>query len=71
MSMEEFQKLSDLFAEDIYEAISSETCVKNRYSYGGTSYQQVEMQLQLADKLLEAEQGYITEKDAKQAKVQL
>ena len=71
MSMEEFQKLSDLFAKDIYEAISPETCVKNRNSYGGTSYQQVEMQLQLADKLLEAEQGYITEKDAKQAKVQL
>ena len=71
MSMEEFKKLSDLFAEDIYEAISPETCVKNRNSYGGTSYQQVEMQLQLADKLLEAEQGYITEKDAKQAKVQL
>lgn len=71
MSMEEFQKLSDLFAEDIYEAISPEICVKNRNSYGGTSYQQVEMQLQLADKLLEAEQGYITEKDAKQAKVQL
>ena len=71
MSMEEFQKLSDLFAEDIYEAISPETCVKNRNSYGGTSYQQVEMQRQLADKLLEAEQGYITEKDAKQAKVQL
>lgn len=71
MSMEEFQKLSDLFAEDIYEAISPETCVKNRNSYGGTSYQQVEMQLQLADKLLEAEQGYIAEKDAKQAKVQL
>ena len=69
MSMEEFQKLSDLFAEDIYEAISPETCVKNRNSYGGTSYQQVEMQLLLADKLLEAEQGYITEKDAKQAKV--
>lgn len=71
MSMEEFHKLSDLFAEDIYEAISPETCVKNRNSYGGTSYQQVELQLQLADKLLEAEQGYITEKDAKQAKVQL
>ena len=71
MSMEEFQKLSDLFAKDIYEAISPETCVKNRNSYGGTSYQQVEMQLQLADKLLEAEQGYIAEKDAKQAKVQL
>lgn len=71
MSLEEFQKLSDLFAKDIYEAISPETCVKNRNSYGGTSYQQVEMQLQLADKLLEAEQGYIAEKDAKQAKVQL
>ena len=70
MSMDEFKKLSELFEADIYEAISPETCVKNRNSYGGTSYQQVEMQLGLADELMKKEQGFIAEKDAKQAKVQ-
>ena len=70
MSMDEFKKLSELFEADIYEAISPETCVKNRNSYGGTSYQQVEMQLGLADELMKKEQGVIAEKDAKQAKVQ-
>jgi len=45
--------------------------VKNRNSYGGTSYQQVEMQLQLADKLMDAEKEYISDKDGKQAKVEV
>ena len=70
MSMDEFKKLSELFEDDIYEAISPETCVKNRNSYGGTSYQQVEMQLGLADELMKKEQSFIAEKDAKQAKVE-
>ena len=70
MSMDEFKKLSELFEDDIYEAISPETCVKNRNSYGGTSYQQVEMQLGLADELMKNEQKFISEKDAKQAKVE-
>ncbi|MBQ5845295.1 MAG: argininosuccinate lyase, partial [Selenomonadaceae bacterium] len=63
-------ELSDLFEEDIYDAISPETCVKNRNSYGGTSYQQVEMQLKLAADIMAAEKAYVAEKDAKQAKVE-
>ena len=56
MTLEEFRALSDLFAEDIKEAIRPETCVKNRNSLGGTSYSQVAWQLEKA-KMLLAEEG--------------
>ena len=56
MSLEDFQKLSPLFGADIKEAISPETCVKNRNSLGGTSYKQVELQLSAAKELLTAEE---------------
>ena len=56
MSFEDFQKLSPLFGADIKEAISPETCVKNRNSLGGTSYKQVELQLHAAKDLLAAEE---------------
>ena len=56
MSLEDFQKLSPLFGADIKEAISPETCVKNRNSLGGTSYKQVELQLHAAKDLLAAEE---------------
>ncbi|MBR2180175.1 MAG: argininosuccinate lyase [Selenomonadaceae bacterium] len=45
MSLEDFKAYSDLFAEDIKDAIKPETCVANRNSFGGTSYHQVEMQI--------------------------
>jgi len=40
LSLTEFQSFSDLFAEDILEAIKIETCIAARNSYGGTSYTQ-------------------------------
>ena len=55
MTMEEYKALSPLFDNDVYDAIRAETCVKNRNSFGGTSYQQVEMQLKAAKELLTAE----------------
>ena len=57
MSLKEFQALSPLFASDIKEAIRPETCVKNRNSYGGTSYEQVDLQLKAAKELLASEKG--------------
>ena len=45
MSLEDFKGYSDLFDEDVKEAIKPETCVANRNSLGGTSYHQVEMQI--------------------------
>jgi len=55
MSLDEYKKLSELFEEDIYEAISPETCVANRNSLGGTSYAQAARQLAAAEELLAAE----------------
>lgn len=71
MGMDELKALSELFEEDIYDAISPETCVKNRNSYGGTSYKQVEMQLALAADIMAAEREYVAEKAVKQAKVEI
>ncbi len=70
MTMEEFQQLSPLFAADIKEAISPETCVRNRNSLGGTSYAQVEAQLTAAKELLAAEQKIQQQAASRQANVQ-
>ncbi len=56
----DYQKLSPLFAEDIYDAISPETCVSCRNSYGGTSYEQAEMQLEAAKNLMTEEERMIS-----------
>ena len=55
LPLADYQKLSALFAEDIYAAIRPETCVAYRNSYGGTSYKQVEMQLEAARDLMAEE----------------
>ena len=67
--MEEFKNLSSLFEDDIYEAIRPETCVKNRNSYGGTSYAQVDMQLDLAAKILAGEQAQLDAYADKQVRI--
>ncbi len=69
MTLEEYQRLSPLFDRDIYDAISPETCVKNRNSLGGTSYEQVQRQLSAARKLLDSEQKLQQELAEKQIKV--
>lgn len=43
----EYRELSELFDEDIYEAVNLETCVKNRISEGGTSPKSVRAQIRL------------------------
>ena len=58
--------LSPLFAADIKEAIRPETCVKNRNSLGGTSYRQVDLQLQAARELLAAESKVVEDAAARQ-----
>ena len=66
LSLADYQKLSNLFAEDVYEAIRPETCVAGRNSYGGTSYEQVAMQLDAARKLMTEEQKNISALTQKQ-----
>ncbi len=55
LSIDEFKKFSEVFAEDIYEAIKPETCVKNRNSLGGTSYTQVDRQIFSAKNIIDEE----------------
>mgnify|MGYP003299015655 CR=1 FL=1 len=37
MSLEEYKSFSELFEEDIYEAISLKTCVEKRLTHGAPS----------------------------------
>lgn len=68
LSMAEFKEFSPLFEEDILEAIKPETCVKNRNSYGATSYSQVEGQLKLAKEIMAERQGTIVHYEKKAIK---
>jgi len=45
LTLDDFKKFSPLFDADIHDAIKPETCVAARNSQGGTSYQQVQMQI--------------------------
>jgi argininosuccinate lyase len=52
MKFEEYLEFSNIFKEDVLEAITIENCVNNRNSYGGTSIKNVLIQLELAEKFL-------------------
>lgn len=47
LPLEAYKEKSELFADDVYNAISLETCVKERKSYGGPSPESVEIQIKL------------------------
>ena len=66
LPLADYQKLSALFTEDVYEAIRPETCVAYRNSYGGTSYEQVEMQLAAARDLMAEEAHVVSAWEQKQ-----
>ncbi|MDD4312008.1 MAG: argininosuccinate lyase, partial [Eubacteriales bacterium] len=46
LPIREYQAMSDLFSDDIYEAVNLDTCVKSRISEGGTSPESVKAQIQ-------------------------
>ena len=46
LPLEDYQSMTDLFTEDVYQAIHLETCVKERCSYGSPSPKSVKIQLQ-------------------------
>lgn len=46
LPLEEYKKYSDLFDNDLYDAVNLENCVKRRISEGGTSVQSVEKQIE-------------------------
>ena len=53
LPLEEYTKMTSLFTEDVYEAISLDTCVRERKSYGGPSPDEVKVQISNAEKELE------------------
>ncbi|MCE5287488.1 MAG: argininosuccinate lyase [Pelosinus sp.] len=63
LTLAEFKQFSELFGEDILEAIKVETCVGARNSFGGTSYAQVKREVSSARTMVAKQQtvldGYI------------
>ncbi|MBE6845882.1 MAG: argininosuccinate lyase [Ruminococcus sp.] len=49
LPIEDYKKLSDLFGDDIYDAISLETCVRERKSFGGPAPDCVKQQIETAE----------------------
>ena len=46
LTLDEYHQFSDIFAEDVYEAISLETCVNERKVQGGPAKESVKMAIQ-------------------------
>ena len=53
LPLECYQEKTELFTDDIYTAISLDTCVKERRSYGGPSPESVKTQIELTRKKLD------------------
>lgn len=52
LPLENYKELSELFDEDVYKAISLETCVRERKSFGGSAPESVLRQIELTKKQL-------------------
>ena len=52
LPLDDYRQQSELFGEDVYTAISLDTCVKERRSYGGPSPESVLAQIELTEKKL-------------------
>jgi len=55
LSLEELQSISEIFQEDIYEAISLKTCVEKRLTLGAPGAEAMEKVLEINRKYLELE----------------
>lgn len=55
LPVDEYRKMSELFGEDVYQAIRLDTCVRERKSEGGSSPEAVKTQIAQAEKALETE----------------
>ncbi len=52
LSLDDYKEYSELFGDDIYEAISLETCVAKRISVGGTSLDSMNKQIEFVESQL-------------------
>lgn len=53
LSLEELRAVSDLFEEDVYEALNLETCMGQRKSYGGPAVEETGRQIEELTKFIE------------------
>lgn len=51
--LQDYQEITPVITEDIYEKLDSVTAVKNRHSLGGTGFDQVRWQIEEAKKILD------------------
>ena len=54
LTLEELRGVSDLFGEDVYEALNLENCMALRNSFGGPARESVERQIALIEEFTEA-----------------
>ena len=54
LSMDEFAEFSDIIEDDIYDAISMETCVNDRKIIGGPAQETVEKAIKIANKYIDS-----------------
>ncbi len=54
LTLEELREVSDLFGEDVYEALNLENCMALRNSFGGPARESVERQIALIEAFTEA-----------------
>ena len=54
-TMEEFKQCSDLIEDDIYKAISMETCVEGRNIIGGPAKERTEKEIEAGYEFLDKE----------------
>ena len=59
LSLDEYREFSPVFDNDIYTAIDPKTCVENRNSLGGTSFEQVKLQIENAKNALSNEKNSV------------
>ena len=52
MSLEEYQRISPVFQEDIYDAISLKTCVEKRKTFGAPGREAMEQVISLQKRYL-------------------
>jgi argininosuccinate lyase len=52
LPLDDYRKMTELFDNDVYEAINLDTCVRERKSEGGPSPEAVKVQINKAEKTL-------------------
>ena len=52
LPLKDFRAISNLFDEDVYDALQLKTCVNGRKVYGGPSAQSVEKQIELMEEFI-------------------